>query len=222
MSPRLGIGSAQAFGRFGLDPFAFFLGEDGLTRGVGLLHGALRMDAAEGVGTLAANGAKLSGSLREERLGLLTRHGVDLSGHGGDLRRSDGVVATVMDPAASATAATGQESRLGIKPRGTPERSPAVVEHSPSKRQLGDRFDVLGTLALRAVAFGIGNGLTFMKAVVTVSAYGRRVEENISPLAFDEAKTLVRQLFDRSLRHVTNLLHAACSRARGHAVVQIG
>jgi hypothetical protein len=62
--------------------FAFLFGEDGLARGVGLLDGALRMDAAERVRTLAADGAESSRRLAVEGLGLLARGGVELIGHG--------------------------------------------------------------------------------------------------------------------------------------------
>jgi hypothetical protein len=61
---------------------ALLFGEDGLSRSVGLLDGALRMDAAERIRSLAADRAKLAGRLAVEGFGLLARRGFELLGHG--------------------------------------------------------------------------------------------------------------------------------------------
>ena len=49
------------------------------------------------------------------------------------------------------------------------------------------------------------SGLSFAKVVETLTFDGGVMEENVSPLSLDESETLVRQLFDSSLRHVTTL-----------------
>jgi hypothetical protein len=45
------------------------------------------------------------------------------------------------------------------------------------------------------------NGLAFLEGFVGDPFDGGRVEEDVSPLALDEAEALVRQFLDRSLRH---------------------
>ena len=54
-------------------------GQEALARRVGLADGALRVDADRGIGALAANGAALANRLGEQRLGLVSIHGVNLS-----------------------------------------------------------------------------------------------------------------------------------------------
>jgi len=63
--------------------------------------------------------------------------------------------------------------------------------------------DILSTLPLRAHAFIVLHGLALVEAVET-SAFDRgRVEEDISTVTLNKAKTLVSQLFNNTLRHVT-------------------
>lgn len=74
---RLGPRLLVAGGGLEAGLFAFGFGELFLARGVGLLDGALGVDAVERVGALAADGADLSADgLDEERLGLFGVHGV--------------------------------------------------------------------------------------------------------------------------------------------------
>jgi hypothetical protein len=181
---------------------ALLFSEDGLSRGVGLLDGALRMDAAERIRSLAADGAEFAWSLAVEGFGLLARRGVELLGHG----RPRGLNGKMIKSVKGCDALTEMHPQPILKAAGVAEATPrgrdSLLDREPVA--LGDRLDVLSALALGALSFGVRDGLAFVEAVVTGALDRRRVEENISPLALDESKTLVRQLFDRSLRHFVN------------------
>jgi hypothetical protein len=76
------FGAIESLGGLDASLLALLFGEDGLSRGVGLLDSALRMDAAERIRSLAADGAEFAWSLTVEGFGLLARRGVEFLGHG--------------------------------------------------------------------------------------------------------------------------------------------
>jgi hypothetical protein len=90
-----------------------------------------------------------------------------------------------------------------------PGTKKAAPEHKARERlslillrhPLRNNRDILSTRTLGTLAFVVIYNLALTKALVSGSLDGRMVEENISTLAFDESKTLVRQLLNRTLRH---------------------
>lgn len=63
---------------------------------------------------------------------------------------------------------------------------------------------VLGALPFGAAAFAVLHSLALVEAVEASPFDRGGLEENISTISLDEAKTLVSQLLNSTLRHVTN------------------
>src|SRR5476651_1828901 len=87
--------------------------------------------------------------------------------------------------------------------RSTPvDASDSVLIHTRQTR-LGE-FDVFGTRAFGAAAFGVGHGLTNIQRFDGGSFERTVMKEQVAPLSLDESKTLVgQQLLNRALRHTT-------------------
>jgi hypothetical protein len=63
---------------------------------------------------------------------------------------------------------------------------------------------VFGSFTLGTLSLVVLDGLAFVEAFVRRAFDRRRVEEDVSPLALDEAEALVSQFLDRSLRHANS------------------
>ena len=96
-----------------------------------------------------------------------------------------------------------------------------VMHHLRSVRIALADPDVLGTLPLGAVAFVVLHGLAFVEAVEASPFDRRRMEENISIIALNKAKTLVSQLLNSTLRHVSNSPARSSQKTRSPRTVQL-
>jgi hypothetical protein len=63
---------------------------------------------------------------------------------------------------------------------------------------------IFGSFTLGTLSLVVLDGLAFVEAFVRRAFDGGRVEEDVSPLALDEAEALVSQFLDRSLRHANS------------------
>jgi len=73
-------------------------------------------------------------------------------------------------------------------------------------RVLGQDLDVFRTSPLGALPFRVLYFLSFAEALIALALDCGTVEEDISPLALDESKTLFSQLLNSTLRHFASLL----------------
>ena len=89
-----------------------------------------------------------------------------------------------------------------------------------SERALSDAY-VFSALAFGAHAFVVLDGLTFVEAIEGGSFHSRGVEENVSIVSRNEAKALVHEFLNRSLRHVSSSPARIITKSRSPRTVQL-
>ena len=116
----------------------------------------------------------------------------------------------------------GEREKTEQKKPGNTKMFPGyVMRHVKEVRAALADPDVLGTLPLGAVAFVVLHGLAFVEAVEASPFDRGRMEENISLVSLDEAKTFVSQLLNSTLRHVTISPARSSRRTRSPRTVQL-